>query len=112
MDRSPIRPPNFGRRWSNWPKGEAAPRLSITVRANGAPRLDGGESIGSIGLHRQEHLMARRPKRKRLVREAQPVAELQRANQEWSMDFVADTREPETAFAQLIPSLPKQQSFS
>jgi putative transposase len=41
-------------------------------------------------LYREEHLAVRRLKRKRLVREAAPLAALQRANQEWSMDFVMD----------------------
>lgn len=41
-------------------------------------------------LYRLEHLMVRRLKRKRLMREAPPIITLQRANQEWSMDFVQD----------------------
>lgn len=41
-------------------------------------------------LYREEHLAVRRLKRKRLAREAAPLAALQRANQEWSMDFVMD----------------------
>ena len=41
-------------------------------------------------LYRAEHLAVRRLKRKRLAREAAPIVELQRANQEWSMDFVMD----------------------
>jgi len=41
-------------------------------------------------LYRQEHLMVRRMKRKRLCRVPQPMTSVDRANQEWSMDFVAD----------------------
>jgi putative transposase len=41
-------------------------------------------------LYRQEHLMMRRLKRKRLTRAPQPMTDVDRANQEWSMDFVAD----------------------
>jgi len=41
-------------------------------------------------LYREEHLAVRRLKRKRLVRPALPVVELERANQEWGMDFVMD----------------------
>jgi putative transposase len=41
-------------------------------------------------LYRQEHLAVRRLKRKRLARPSVPIAHLERANQEWSMDFVMD----------------------
>ena len=41
-------------------------------------------------LYRAEHLVVRRLKRKRLVRPGVPIAQLARANQEWSMDFVMD----------------------
>lgn len=41
-------------------------------------------------LYREEHLAVRRLKRKKLQRDRQPITELQRANQEWSMDFVTD----------------------
>jgi putative transposase len=41
-------------------------------------------------LYRAEHLALRRLKRKRLYRPATPIAQLNRANQEWSMDFVMD----------------------
>jgi putative transposase len=41
-------------------------------------------------LYREEHLAVRRLKRKHVVRPAAPVANLSKANQEWSMDFVAD----------------------
>jgi len=41
-------------------------------------------------LYRQEHLAVRRLKRKRLTRPGVPIAQLERANQEWSMDFVMD----------------------
>lgn len=41
-------------------------------------------------LYREEHLAVRRLKRKRLQREKRPLVELQRANQEWSLDFVSD----------------------
>jgi putative transposase len=41
-------------------------------------------------LYREEHLAVRRLKRKRLIRPAAPIALLNRANQEWSMDFVMD----------------------
>ena len=44
-------------------------------------------------LYREEHLAVRRLKRKRLRRDSAPVAELLRANQEWSLDFVADSLE-------------------
>lgn len=41
-------------------------------------------------IYREEGLAVRRLRRKRLARPAVPVARLQRANQEWSMDFVMD----------------------
>jgi putative transposase len=41
-------------------------------------------------LYREEHLAVRRLKRKRLVRPAAPMTDVQRADQEWSMDFVMD----------------------
>lgn len=41
-------------------------------------------------LYCEEHLAVRRLKRKRLARLAAPIATLHQANQEWSMDFVAD----------------------
>lgn len=41
-------------------------------------------------LYREEHLAVRRLRRKRLIRPAAPIAVLERANQEWSMDFVMD----------------------
>jgi putative transposase len=41
-------------------------------------------------IYCEEHLAVRRLKRKRLLRPAVPVAILNRANQEWSMDFVMD----------------------
>src|SRR5580704_1679254 len=41
-------------------------------------------------LYRQEHLAVRRLRRKRLLRLSAPIAQLERANQEWSMDFVMD----------------------
>ena len=41
-------------------------------------------------IYREEHLAVRRLKRKHVVRPAAPVANLSNANQEWSMDFVAD----------------------
>jgi len=41
-------------------------------------------------LYRLENLVVRRLKRKRLVRPAAPLAQYQRVNQEWSMDFVMD----------------------
>ena len=41
-------------------------------------------------LYRQEHLAVRRLKRKRLIRPAAPMTQVQRANQEWSMDFLMD----------------------
>jgi putative transposase len=41
-------------------------------------------------LYRQENLAVRRLKRKRLMRTAVPMAQLQRANQEWALDFVMD----------------------
>lgn len=42
-------------------------------------------------LYREEHLAVRRLKRKRLLRPAQPVSQLDTANQEWAMDFVMDS---------------------
>ena len=42
-------------------------------------------------VYREEHLAVRRLKRKRLIRPAAPIAMLNRANQEWSMDFVMDS---------------------
>ncbi len=41
--------------------------------------------------YREEHLAVRRLKRKRLLRPAQPVSQLEAANQEWAMDFVMDS---------------------
>jgi len=41
-------------------------------------------------LYREENLAVRRLRRKRLIRPAAPIAQYQRANQEWSMDFVMD----------------------
>lgn len=41
-------------------------------------------------IYREERLMVRRLRRKRIVRPAAPLALLCRANQEWSMDFVSD----------------------
>ncbi len=41
-------------------------------------------------LYRAEHLAVRRLRRKHVVRPAVPIAHLSKANQEWSMDFVAD----------------------
>jgi len=41
-------------------------------------------------LYRQEHLAVRRIKRKHVTRTAAALANLSNANQEWSMDFVAD----------------------
>ena len=41
-------------------------------------------------LYRQENLAVRRLRRKRLIRPAVPIAQFQRANEEWSMDFVMD----------------------
>lgn len=42
-------------------------------------------------LYREEHLMVRRLKRKRVVRGAPLNAHLTGANQEWAMDFVSDS---------------------
>jgi putative transposase len=41
-------------------------------------------------LYREEGLMVRRQRRKRLVRSAPAEARLQRANQEWAIDFIVD----------------------
>jgi putative transposase len=41
-------------------------------------------------LYRKENLAVRRLKRKRLARPATAIANLQRRNQEWAMDFVSD----------------------
>ena len=41
-------------------------------------------------LYQEEHLAVRRLKRKRLVRPAAPMTQVQQANQEWSMDFLMD----------------------
>jgi putative transposase len=41
-------------------------------------------------LYRQENLVVRRLKRKRLQRASVPLAQLERANQEWALDFVMD----------------------
>jgi len=41
-------------------------------------------------IYREEHLVVRRLRRKRLVRPAMPMVELRHANQEWAMDFVMD----------------------
>jgi len=41
-------------------------------------------------IYREEHLAVRRLKRKHVVRLVTPIATLSKANQEWSMDFVAD----------------------
>ncbi len=42
-------------------------------------------------IYSEEHLAVRRLKRKHVMRPAAPVANLSKANQEWSMDFVADS---------------------
>jgi putative transposase len=41
-------------------------------------------------LYREEHLAVRRVKRKRLMRPAAPMTQVDRPNQEWSMDFLVD----------------------
>jgi putative transposase len=41
-------------------------------------------------LYREENLAVRRLRRKRLIRPATPIIQFERANQEWSMDFVMD----------------------
>ena len=41
-------------------------------------------------LYRHEHLMVRRLKSRRLNRPPPPMTNLDRANQEWSMDFFMD----------------------
>jgi putative transposase len=41
-------------------------------------------------IYREEHLAVRRLKRKHVRRPAAPLVNLSRANQEWSMNFVAD----------------------
>ena len=41
-------------------------------------------------LYREENLAVRRLRRKRLIRPAAPLAQYQRANEEWSLDFVMD----------------------
>jgi putative transposase len=41
-------------------------------------------------LYHAENLAVRRLRRKRLLRPAVPIAQFQRANEEWSMDFVMD----------------------
>jgi putative transposase len=41
-------------------------------------------------LYREEGLMVRRQRRKRLVRSMSAESRLQRANQEWAMDFIID----------------------
>ena len=41
-------------------------------------------------LYREEGLMVRRQRRKRLVRSMPAESRLQRANQEWAMDFIID----------------------
>jgi putative transposase len=41
-------------------------------------------------LYREENLAVRRLIRKRLIRPATPMVQFERANQEWSMDFVMD----------------------
>jgi hypothetical protein len=41
-------------------------------------------------LYRQEILAVRRLKRKRLLRASVPMAQLERANREWALDFVMD----------------------
>ena len=53
------------------------------------------------GLYREEPLAVRRLKRKRLQRDKAPVVDLQRANQEWSMDFVTDWLETGLGFRAL-----------
>jgi len=41
-------------------------------------------------LYRQQNLAARRLRRKRLIRPAVPIAQFERAIEEWSMDFLMD----------------------
>jgi putative transposase len=44
-------------------------------------------------LYRQEHLMVRRLKRKRIQRVGAPASLISRPNQEWALDFVSDSLE-------------------
>jgi putative transposase len=61
-------------------------RLAVLLREQ-------GWEAGTNRVHRiykAENLAVRRLKRKRLRQPAVPIADLQKANQEWSMDFVTD----------------------
>ena len=83
---------------------EAALRQELLTLARQKPRYGYrrlGELLARRGwavnpkrvyrLYREEHLAVRRLKRKRLRRPAQPVSQLDDANQEWAMDFVTDS---------------------
>jgi putative transposase len=91
-------------RYEPRPDEEAALRQELLMLARQKPRY-GYRRLGVLlarrgwtvnhkrlyRLYREEHLAVRRLKRKRLLRPAQPVSQLDYANQEWAMDFVMDS---------------------
>jgi Integrase core domain len=60
--------------------------LRPSVRVGKGP----ADTHNLVDPYRQEHLAVRGLRRKRLLRPSAPIAQLERANQEWSMDFVMD----------------------
>ena len=91
-------------RYEPQPDGEAALRQELLTLARQKPRY-GYRRLGVLlarrgwavnhkrvyRLYREEHLAVRRLKRKRLLRPAQPMSQLDYVNQEWAMDFVMDS---------------------
>lgn len=96
MDRSSYR-------YEPQPEEDAELRQDLIELARQKPRF-GYRRLGALlerrgykvnhkhlyRLYRDEHLVVRRLKRKHVSRAAEPLANLSRANQEWSMDFVSD----------------------
>jgi putative transposase len=96
MDRSSYR-------YEPQPEGDAELRQDLIELARQKPRF-GYRRLGVLlerrghranhkrlyRLYREEHLAVRRLKRKHVSRAAEPLANLSKANQEWSMDFVSD----------------------
>jgi len=96
MDRSSYR-------YEPQPDEDAKLREELVSLARQKPRFGyrrlgvllerGGYTVNHKRLYRlycEEHLAVRRLKRKHVTRPSAPLANLSKANQEWSMDFVAD----------------------
>lgn len=90
-------------RYEPQPDPNAALREKLVELAKQKPRYGYRRLLALLGrrgwvvnhkrlerLYREEHLAVRRLKRKRLLRPAAPMTDVQRADQEWSMDFVMD----------------------